>query len=154
MVWEQELYNNFKYFIPRPYFHTFVADVCYIKYYTSIISLYSLVYKTVLCLIKSCICRNAKQGWISVMPTKRYFFVKKSRKNFRRKCYVVKVCIIICCATSRNFCSKYVHTIIGSPRRSVEPNSSQSLPVVRWIDNRFMPMALYVQILYNIPVSV
>ena len=27
MVWEQELYNNFKYFTPRTYFHTFSADV-------------------------------------------------------------------------------------------------------------------------------
>ena len=28
MVWEQELYNNFKYFTPRTYFHTFAADKC------------------------------------------------------------------------------------------------------------------------------
>ncbi len=27
MVWEQELYNNFKYYTPRTYFHTFVSDV-------------------------------------------------------------------------------------------------------------------------------
>lgn len=53
MVWEQELYNNFKYLTPRTYFHTFAADV----------SLKKLIYAV--CRIYVCYCKRVTEIIVS-----------------------------------------------------------------------------------------
>ena len=39
MLWEQEIYNNFKYNTPRPHFHSFEANVSFSSFCVNKLSL-------------------------------------------------------------------------------------------------------------------
>ena len=39
MLWEQEIYNNFKYNTPRPHFHSFEANVSFSSFCVNRVSL-------------------------------------------------------------------------------------------------------------------